>query len=83
MSEPTIIAEWELNGRESLRVELHEFKGTDIVGIRKWFPSSSGGMAPGKDGINLSLKHLARLAAAVNDALATARAQGKLPDGAE
>ncbi len=57
MSEPAIIAEWELNSRESLRVELHEFKGTKLIGIRKWFPSSSGALIPGKDGINLSLKH--------------------------
>jgi hypothetical protein len=76
MSEPAIIAEWELNGRESLRVELHEFKGTQIIGIRKWFSGSNGSMAPGKDGINLSLKHLPRLAAAVNDALSKAREDG-------
>jgi hypothetical protein len=76
MSEPVIIAQWELNSRESLRVELHEFKGVQIVGIRKWFPAASGAMAPGKDGINLNLKHQPRLAAAVNDALSKARADG-------
>jgi hypothetical protein len=73
MSEPTIIAQWELNSRESLRVELHEFRGTKIIGIRKWFSAPNGAMAPGKDGINLNLKHLPRLAAAVNDALSKAR----------
>jgi Transcriptional Coactivator p15 (PC4) len=80
MSEPVIIAQWELNSRESLRVELHEFKGVQIVGIRKWFPAASGAMAPGKDGINLNLKHLPRLAAAVNDALSKARQQGLIMD---
>lgn len=79
---PTIIAEWEINRRESLRVELHEFKGTMIIGIRKWFTTTVGGLAPGKDGINLSLKHLPRLAAAVTQALEIARAQGNIPDGA-
>jgi hypothetical protein len=84
MSEPTIIAQWELNSRESLRVELHEFKGTQLIGIRKWFAAANDAMAPGKHGINLSLKHLPRLAAAVNDALSKARAEGLITDdGAE
>jgi hypothetical protein len=37
-------------------------------------------MAPGKSGINLNLKHLPRLAAAINDALPKARQQGLLMD---
>jgi hypothetical protein len=74
--QPIIIAQWELNSRESLRVELHEFKGVQIIGIRKWFPAANGAMAPGKDGINLNLKHLPRLAAAVNDALSKALEDG-------
>jgi hypothetical protein len=36
-------------------------------------------MTPGKSGINLSLKHLPRLAAAVNDALSKAREDGLIP----
>ncbi len=81
MSDSSVIAEWELNKRESLRVELHEFKGTKIIGIRKWFPGSTGDLIPGKDGINLSIKHLPRLAAAVNDALSKARADGLITGG--
>jgi|SRR5450631_1000150 hypothetical protein len=76
---PVVVAEWELNKRESLRVELHEFKGTQLIGIRKWFVGSGGAMTPGKSGINLSLKHLPRLAAAVNDALSKAREDGLIP----
>ena len=79
MSEPVIIAQWELNSRKSLRVELHEYRGTPLIGIRKWFAASGDAMAPGKHGINLSLKHLPRLAAAVNDALSKARADGLIP----
>jgi Transcriptional Coactivator p15 (PC4) len=83
MSEPVIIAQWELNSRESLRVELHEYRGTPLIGIRKWFAAPNDAMAPGKQGINLSLKHLPRLADAVNDALSKARADGLIPaDGA-
>jgi hypothetical protein len=74
--EPATIAEWQLNSRESVRVELHEFKGTKLIGIRKWFTAANGAMAPGKHGINLGLKHLPRLAAAVNDALLKAREEG-------
>jgi hypothetical protein len=77
--QPIIIAQWELNSRESLRVELHEFKGVQIIGIRKWFPAANGAMTPGKDGINLNLKHLPRLAAAVNEALSRARGDGMIP----
>jgi hypothetical protein len=76
MSDPAVIAEWELNKRESLRVELHELKGTKIISIRKWFPGANGSLIPGRNGVNLSLKHLPRLAAAVSDALAKARADG-------
>jgi Transcriptional Coactivator p15 (PC4) len=76
MSEPVIIAQWELNRRESVRVEIHEFKGTQLIGIRKWFAAANDTMAPGKHGINLSLKHLPRLAVAINDALSKARADG-------
>jgi hypothetical protein len=75
-SQPVIVAQWELNSRESVRVELHEFKGTQLIGIRKWFAGANGAMAPGKSGINLNLKHLPRLAAAVNDALSKAREDG-------
>jgi transcriptional coactivator p15 (PC4) len=78
MSEPVVIAQWELNSRESVRVELHEFKGTQLIGIRKWFAGANGAMAPGKSGINLNLKHLPRLAAAVNDALSKAREGGPI-----
>jgi hypothetical protein len=74
--QPVIIAQWELNSRESLRVELHEYRGTQLIGIRKWFAGANGAMAPGKSGINLSLKHLPRLASAVNDALSKARRNG-------
>jgi len=81
MSEPVIVAQWELNRRESVRVEIHEFKGTPLICIRKWFAAADDTMAPGKQGINLSLKHLPRLAAAVNDALSTAREEGLItPD---
>jgi hypothetical protein len=73
---PVIIDQWELNSRESLRVELHEFKGVQIIGIRKWFATANGAMAAGKDGINLNLKHLPRLAKAVSDALSKARMNG-------
>jgi hypothetical protein len=75
-SQPVIIAQWELNSRESLRVELHEYRGTQLIGIRKWFAGANGAMAPGKSGINLNLKHLPRLAAAVNDALSKAQKDG-------
>ena len=81
MSEPDIIAQWELNGRECLRVEVHEFKGTRVIGIRKWFPGSNGQMSPGRDGINLNLKHLPRLAAAVAEALSKAREGGLITEG--
>jgi hypothetical protein len=76
MSEPVIIAQWELNRRESVRIEIHEFKGTQLICIRKWFAAADDTMAPGRHGINLSLKHLPQLAAAVNDALSKAREEG-------
>ena len=80
MSEPTIIAQWELNRRETLWVELHEFRGTKLLGIRKWFTADNGELAPGKSGINVNLKHLPKLAEAINDALVRANAEGLISE---
>lgn len=70
--EPTIVAQWELNRRESVRIELHQFKGHPLIGIRKWFAAEDGTLRPGKDGINLNVKHLPKLAAAISEALSLA-----------
>jgi hypothetical protein len=80
VGEPIIIAQWELNRRETLRVELHEFRGTKLLGIRKWFATDNGDLAPGKSGINVNVKHLPKLAEAISDALARANAEGLISE---
>jgi hypothetical protein len=80
MSESIIIAQWELNRRETLRIELHEFKGNQLIGVRKWFASDSGALAPGRDGINLNVKHLPKLAEAIAQALSRANAEGLISE---
>jgi hypothetical protein len=74
--DPDIIAEWPLNRREHLRVSLQQYRGVDLVGVRKWFFGDDDSLCPGKDGITLNIKHLPQLADAITKALAEARARG-------
>jgi hypothetical protein len=77
--EPLMIAEWPLNNRgETVRVTIDNFKGTWLISIRKWFRSDDGQMRPGK-GIAMGAKNLPRLAAAMEQALATARERDLIP----
>jgi hypothetical protein len=79
--EPILIAEWLLNNRgETVRVSIDNFKGTWLISIRKWFKADDGQMRPGK-GLAMGAKNLSRLAAAIEQALSTARERGLVPTG--
>ena len=47
MNEGTVVAEFDKNTREKLRVSLTEFNGVDLLDIRAFY-SSGGEMKPGK-----------------------------------
>jgi hypothetical protein len=78
-ADDSIIAEWQLNRREHLRVSLQRYKGVDLIGIRKWFFGDDDSLRPGKDGITLNIKYLPPLADAIAKALAEALARGLVP----
>jgi Transcriptional Coactivator p15 (PC4) len=72
MTDATIIAEWPINRRESVRISVEQYKGVDLVNIRKWFKAEDGSSRPGKAEIALNVKHLPQLAEAMTKALSIA-----------
>lgn len=64
---PIVIAEWDRNKREVIRVALDQYNGRHTVNVRVWYRDGNG-LKPGKTGITLALSHLSALA----DALALA-----------
>jgi hypothetical protein len=70
-----IVAEWPLNKRETARVSIEFFRGTWLINARKWFEGEDGELRPGK-GIALSVKHLPRLAEAIDRSLVISRERG-------
>ncbi len=82
------IAEIVKNSREKLVVELSEFspeagKVFNMVVARLHYDDGSGQYRPGKNGINIQVKFLPKLVAALQQAEAEARSAGLLPDAEE
>ncbi len=79
-----LIAAIPKNQREEIRVALSEFEkdGTthDMVSARVFYDAGDGEMRPGRNGLNVSVKLLPQLVAALRQAEAEARAAGLLPD---
>jgi hypothetical protein len=76
MTDAIIIAEWKVNRHEHIRVSIEQFKGVDLINVRKWFEAEDGSLRPGKAGIALNVKHLPQLADAMVKALSGARERG-------
>lgn len=77
-----VIAEWDRNAREIVRVALDQYKGRHTIDVRVWYCDDSGGaLKPGRSGITLALKHLPDLSDAMAKALAQARQRGLLDEG--
>ncbi len=72
------------NQREEIRVALSEFEKDgrtyDMVSARVYYDAGDGEMKPGRNGINVSVKLLPDLAAALRQAEVEARTTGLLPD---
>jgi len=73
---PIVIAEWQRNSREIIRIALDQYKGRDIVDARAWWRNEDGNWRPGRNGLTLSLKHLPSLAEGLGDAARRARQLG-------
>src|SRR5437763_1756669 len=72
---PLVIAEWDRNSREVVRVALDHYKGHHSVNVRVWY-RDGGQLKPGKAGIALGLKHLPNLCEALQAALSAAQEHG-------
>jgi Transcriptional Coactivator p15 (PC4) len=79
---PLVIAEWDRNSREVIRVALDRYNGRHTVNCRIWYRDRDDDtLRPGKAGIALGVKHLPALADALGKALARAHQLGLLEDG--
>jgi len=74
-----VVAEWDRNSREVVRVALDQFNGHHTINARIWYREGIE-IKPGKGGLTLGLKHLPALADAMAKALAKARELGLLDD---
>ena len=73
---PIIVAGWQRNSREIIRVALDQYRGHEIIDVRAWWTDDKGNRRPGRSGLTLSLKHLPALADGLAEALQRARALG-------
>ena len=82
LSFPIVIAEWDRNAREVVRVALDYYSGRHTVNARVWYHDDDG-LKPGKTGITLAVKHLPALADALVKAEHRARELGLIEGGAQ
>ena len=72
---PIVIAEWDRNAREVVRVALDQYSGRYTINARVWYRDGDQ-LKPTKTGITLSAKHLPALAAALAKAATRAVEMG-------
>jgi transcriptional coactivator p15 (PC4) len=73
---PIIIAEWQRNNREVVRVTIDRYNNRDTIDIRAWWLDGENNWRAGRGGLTLAVKHLPALADGLADALQRARALG-------
>jgi hypothetical protein len=79
----TVIAEWDRNAREVVRVALDQYNGRHTINVRVWYRDDGDTLKPGRAGITLAVKHLPALCDAMAKALAKARHLGLLDEAQE
>ena len=57
---------------EVLRVSCDAERGHEVVKVRRWFPSTAGGLRPSKDGIAIAVDAVPALLAALERVAASA-----------
>ena len=73
-----IVAEWQKNSREVMRVRIDKYQGQHVIDLRAWYGDKAGNLRPGRGGLTVSVRHLPQLAKALSDALNEATALGIL-----
>ena len=76
---PIILAEWDRNAREVVRVALDCYNGRPTINARVWYRADDG-LQPSKSGITLTIKHLPALAEALAKAERHARELGLIEE---
>ena len=59
-----VVASFEKNSREEVRISVDDFRGRKIINIRVYYRSESGTWAPGKQGLAISVERYRDLAEA-------------------
>lgn len=59
-----VVASFEKNSREEVRVSIDEFRGRKIINIRVYYRTDSGSWSPGKQGLAISVERYRDLAEA-------------------
>lgn len=77
---PIIVAEWDRNKREVVRVALDHYNGRHTISVRVWYRDGDE-LRPSKSGITLGFKHLGPLASALNNACDLAVRLGMIDEG--
>ncbi len=67
-TEPIIVGEFEKNAKDTLRVTLHQYNGTDLISLRLFYKDKDGNFKPGRDGISLKVEQFPLLARLLADA---------------
>jgi hypothetical protein len=76
---PIVIAEWERNAREIVRVALDHYNGRHTINVRVWYRDGDE-LKPSRSGITLAVKHLPALADALSKAFVAAAQLGLVYD---
>jgi hypothetical protein len=73
-----LVAQFEKNSKEEVRVSIDDFRGRKIINIRVYYRSDSGQWLPGKQGLALAVDRYRDLADAVLRLGEALQAQGLL-----
>jgi hypothetical protein len=74
-----LVAQFEKNSKEEVRVSIDDFRGRKIINIRVYYRSDRGQWLPGKQGLALAVDRYRDLADAVLRLGEALQAQGLLP----
>jgi hypothetical protein len=74
-----LVAQFEKNSKEEVRVSLDDFRGRKIINIRVYYRSDNGQWLPGRQGLALGVDRYRDLAEAMLKVGEALQAQGLLP----
>ena len=74
-----LIAQFEKNSKEEVRVSIDDFRGRKIINMRVYYRSDNGQWLPGRQGLALGVDRYRDLAEALLKVGEALQAQGLLP----